>query len=175
MDDYVSKPLKPRVLFNALERWAVKGGNAEKRSGAAEKPLQNLGRNWVEDFSAASPAPEPLPASDLPPADLEGALFRFGDDREFMRQMVREFREHLPARLAEFKSALEAGDIQGLGRMAHNLKGVSLNFNAAPLAEASLRLEQCGKQENLAAAPALVERVEFEIKRLEEYLDSWLG
>ncbi|MCA2002428.1 MAG: Hpt domain-containing protein, partial [Chloroflexi bacterium] len=95
--------------------------------------------------------------------------------REFMKQMVREFREHLPARLTEFKSALEAGDIQGLGRMAHNLKGVSLNFNAAPLAEASLRLEQCGKQENLDAAPALVERVEFEIKRLEEYLDGWLG
>ncbi|MCA1899884.1 MAG: response regulator, partial [Chloroflexi bacterium] len=172
MDDYVSKPLEPRVLFNALERWAKKRDNQNE---VAEEPLQNLGRNWVEDFSVAPPAPSPAPASDLPPADLEGALFRFGDDREFMKQMVREFREHLPARLTEFKSALEAGDIQGLGRMAHNLKGVSLNFNAAPLAEASLRLEQCGKQENLDAAPALVERVEFEIKRLEEYLDGWLG
>lgn len=178
MDDYVSKPLEPRALFNAIERWAKKSGGDENKSETTiEEPLRDLGRDWVEGLSVVPSGEPPVStaASDLPPADLEGALFRFGDDREFMKQMVREFREHLPARLAEFKFALEAADIQGLGRMAHNLKGVSLNFNAAPLAEASLRLEQCGKRENPEEAPALVERVEFEVKRLEEYLDSWLA
>jgi HPt (histidine-containing phosphotransfer) domain-containing protein len=105
---------------------------------------------------------------------LESALFRFSNDRDFMTEMAREFRSHLSARIDEFDAALRAEDVKGLGRLAHNLKGVSLNFSAQPLADAAAQLELCGKQENLADAPALVELVKVEIKRLEEYLDLQL-
>jgi len=188
MDDYVTKPLEPRVLFNAIDRWA-QSLDSKKISDVEiiqDDNLQDfsadLGRDWLgENIPAASGLTlEPVSisrADSLPeklPADLESALFRFGDDRDFMKEMCQEFNDHLPERIDEFKSALNDGDINSLCRLAHNLKGVSLNFNAEPLAEAAAKLEICGRQENLAEAPALVEQVEKEITRLQEYLAQQL-
>jgi CheY-like chemotaxis protein/HPt (histidine-containing phosphotransfer) domain-containing protein len=175
MDDYVSKPLEPRALFNAIERWA------QKLNSPQEDIAMDLGRNWLGETLTES-APEPDPASSIPPepasesnpADLEASLFRFSNDHDFMMEMAREFRNHLPSRILEFDAALQEGDIKTIGRLAHNLKGVSLNFDASFLANAAAQLEQCGKQENLAAAPELIEKVREEIKRLESYLDSQL-
>jgi HPt (histidine-containing phosphotransfer) domain-containing protein len=101
-------------------------------------------------------------------------LFRFGGDRAFMMEMVREFNDHLPVRIKELKSALQANDINSLGRLAHNLKGVCLNFNAAPLAEIAAKLELCGRKEDLTEAPELIEQIENEITSLQEYLAQQL-
>ncbi len=175
MDDYVSKPLEPRALFNAIERWA------QKLNSPQEDAAMDLGRNWLgETLTESAPEPDPAsstppePASESNPADLEASLFRFSNDHDFMMEMAREFRNHLPSRIMEFDAALQEGDIKTIGRLAHNLKGVSLNFDASFLANAAAQLEQCGKQENLAAAPELIEKVREEIKRLESYLDSQL-
>ena len=181
MDDYVSKPLEPRVLFNAIDRWS-QGRDAQKVADTESDQgivSADLGRDWLgESAPAITPNPDPVPQAVSPaeklPADLEAALFRFGDDRNFMNEMCREFNDHLPARMDEFKSALYRGDIKTIGRLAHNLKGVCLNFNAEPLADAAVKLELCGRQENLTEAPALIQQLEEQIKRLQEYLDQQL-
>ena len=49
-----------------------------------------------------------------------------------------------------------------------------MNFNAGPLTELALKLEICGKQEDLTDAPVLVEQIEKEITRLLEYLEQLL-
>jgi HPt (histidine-containing phosphotransfer) domain-containing protein len=148
-----------------------------------EPVIESLGRDWLGESLMPVPesTPEPDPVSpfspqpdDAPLADLEASLFRFSNDRDFMKEMAAEFRDHLPARIDEFDAALQAGNIQDLGRLAHNLKGVCLNFNARRLADASAQLELCGKREDLSDAPALVELVKTEIKRLKEYLDLQL-
>jgi PAS domain S-box-containing protein len=179
MDDYVSKPLEPRVLFNVIDRWAQNLDSPKNE----EPVIESLGRDWLGESLMPVPesTPEPDPVSpfspqpdDAPLADLEASLFRFSNDRDFMKEMAAEFRDHLPARIDEFDAALQAGNIQDLGRLAHNLKGVCLNFNARRLADASAQLELCGKREDLSDAPALVELVKTEIKRLKEYLDLQL-
>ncbi len=191
MDDYVAKPLEPRVLFNAIERWTQNyladnqqnisvesnedwTGESVSSAHSADETLEN-----APVFQTDS-SPEKLPDvqvdsySEKFPADLEAALFRFGEDRAFMMEMCQEFKDHLPARIEEFKSALRDGDIKSVGRLAHNLKGVCLNFNAEPLAEVAARLEICGRQENMTDAPALVQQIENEITRLQEYLAQQL-
>ena len=189
MDDYVSKPLEPKVLFSAIDRW-LQITNAKRtpvmdipQEPAIEDPINisvDLGRDWLGESAPVATTesgvvvtPMVTPAERLP-ADLEAALFRFSGDRGFMKEMCQEFRNHLPARVEEFKSSLGVGDIKTIGRLAHNLKGVCLNFNAEPLAEVAARLEICGREENLAEVPALVEQVEKEINRLQEYLDQQL-
>jgi PAS domain S-box-containing protein len=181
MDDYVSKPLEPHALFNAIERWTQ---DLEPKKESDTNPLpdgqqifsDDLGRDWLGEDAPAAPQPAPVSQTDSSPetlpADLEAALFRFSGDRAFMREMCQDFKDHLPLRVEELKSALQTGDINTLGRLAHNLKGVSLNFNAAPLAEIAKKLELCGKQENLADAPALVQQIEIEIIRLQAYLSQ---
>jgi two-component system sensor histidine kinase/response regulator len=189
MDDYVTKPLEPRVLFNAIDRWTQdslpeKDIPAESMQDLSSVQQPAFTTNFGDDWSGENTfqaAPGPAPAvqtdsfADQLPADLEGALFRFDGDRAFMLEMCQEFRDHLLDRMAELKSAWQAGDMEKLGRHAHNIKGLSMNFNAGPVSALAAKLELCGKQKNMADAPMLVEQIESEIMRLREYLSIQLN
>jgi len=188
MDDYVTKPLEPRVLLNALDRWTQQNEpekiiQTESSPNAQQDYSPAFSAGWFGEsaLSASFDAPKPAPvfqadspAEDLP-ADLEGALFRFDGDRAFMMEMCCEFKDHLPDRMEELRSALQTGEIEKLGRVAHNLKGLCMNFNAGVLAGLAARLEACGKEKNTADAPALVEQVAIEITRVQEYLSQQLS
>jgi two-component system, sensor histidine kinase and response regulator len=200
MDDYVSKPLEPSVLFKALDRW-IQSANVEETGGSevdwdssassqSDLPKNSIESSLEESESFASfEAPEPLDrAKGKPaptslqdsstqklPADLESALFRFDGDRAFMLEMCREFKDHLPGRITEFSAALEAGEIEKLSRLAHNLKGVSLNFHAGTLSNLAAQLEVCGREKKTAESAALVEEVAAEVARVVEYLSQQLG
>jgi PAS domain S-box-containing protein len=189
MDDYVSKPLEPRVLFNAIERW-LQSSNAEGET--SQDYLADDDQNFSVDAGSgkagenmpsarkANTKLEPAsgiranPSSENLPLDLETTLYRFNGDRAFMMEMCQDFKDHLPLRLEELKSTLQNGDINNISRAAHNLKGMSMNFNAGPLTELALKLETCGKQEDLTDAPVLVEQIEKEITRLLAYLEQLL-
>jgi HPt (histidine-containing phosphotransfer) domain-containing protein len=56
-----------------------------------------------------------------------------------------------------------------MARVAHNVKGTCLNFGTEPLAVLAARLEELGKQENLGQAGVLVEQMQEESHRLEEF------
>ncbi|MDO8754773.1 MAG: response regulator, partial [Anaerolineales bacterium] len=192
MDDYVTKPLEPRALFNAIDRWTQaavpeKGSNKEVTQDYSAHGHEifnaDLGNDWFGEIAppdppASHPTPKPVSvfqtdaSAEKLPADLEAALFRFSGDRAFMMEMCREFKDHLPDRVEELKSALRAGDVNGLSRIAHNLKGLAMNFNADPLSTLSARLEICGKQEDLTGAPLLVEQIEKEAARLQSYISQ---
>ena len=186
MDDYITKPFQPRVLFSALNRWA------QNEPAAAEEPAKN-----VQDYSSQSDLFEMdfddgmfgEPVSELPredtsleeeqpaaesthtfPIDLPAAISRFDNDREFVLSIVRNYRAQLPDRLEEIRQCLHSGDVNALCRIAHNLKGVSLNINAEPIAQAALDLEKSALQEDLKSAADHVTRLEAEVARLEEYM-----
>jgi CheY-like chemotaxis protein len=189
MDDYITKPLEPRALFNAIDRWTQETGfekviQAEHKQDHSADARQDysptLSADWFGESepSASFETPEPAPVSqavsspDSLPVDLESALFRFDGDRAFMMEMCQEFKDHLPQRVTEFRDALNAGEINKLGRLAHNLKGLSMNFNAGPLSSLAAKIEICGKENNLAEASALVEQIALEITRVVEYLSQ---
>jgi two-component system, sensor histidine kinase and response regulator len=185
MDDYVSKPIEPKVLFAALDRWLRSTESTTRDemevpqdysspenvfSGILDEGL------FGETLSASRPGKEAAPVSSTVstagtlPVNLEAALYRFGDDRGFMMEMFQEYRAHLRNRIEEIRAAWQDADANRLGRLAHNLKGVSLNFNVEPLANIALKLEELGRREDLTDAPALIAQLDAEAGRLEEYL-----
>ncbi len=195
MDDYISKPLEPKVLFNALDRWIPgtellpdKAGSAEETQDYSSIPIsspmqdsitQAEGGLFGEEGGAAdemhkNAASEPASfvSSNALPIDFDGALHRFGNDRVFMMEMCKEFAAGLQDRLKEINLALAENDANKLGRLGHNLKGVSLNFNAEPLAEIAKKLEELGKREDLTEAPRLVRELEKAAHSFEEFLDT---
>lgn len=188
MDDYVTKPLEPRVLFNVIDRWtqdltSPPPVSIEAQTQVAEVDLlQGSDLNWFGDsensasFDMAEPelAVQKEHGSDLPPVDLEGALFRFDGDRGFMMDMCREFRDHLPERMVEIRAALENKEYEKIGRLAHNLKGISLNFNAGALAELTAKLEIAGREKMVAQIPELVERICVEADHVQQYISRQL-
>ena len=184
MDDYVSKPLQPKVLFAALDRWmratdktTIEETELSQDYSSPENVFSgNLDEGLFGEMPSASlPTEEaasisyPVSPADALPVDLESALSRFGDDRDFMMEMFQEYRAHLKTRVEEIRTAWQEDDSNRLCRLAHNLKGVSLNFNAEPLANVALKLEELGRREDLSDAPALIAQLDVEARRLEEY------
>jgi HPt (histidine-containing phosphotransfer) domain-containing protein len=197
MDDYVSKPLEPKVLFNALNRWVPDLEHSENSDQTVEEtqdytsisalPSLTEGQFQGEDGlfgeegkyppaegSSVSVNISAIPQTEMLPMDFEAALYRFGDDRVFMMELCREFIAGLPARLAEIHAAVEAKDANSLGRLGHNLKGIALNFNAEPLAGLALKTEEMGKREDLANAPALLQELDAAVRSLQDYFASRL-
>ncbi|HEX2697126.1 MAG TPA: Hpt domain-containing protein, partial [Anaerolineales bacterium] len=156
--DYVSKPLEPQFLLSILDRWIQPVGGTEPAL-SFEPPKE-----------ATLMDKPPAPSTDEKPLDLNSALSRFENDRAFFTEMCAEFIAGLPARLDELRAALKANDAGGLGRLAHNLKGVSANFSAGPLSQLALELEMRGKKEDLSDAPVLLDKLEAEAQRLKEFL-----
>jgi two-component system sensor histidine kinase/response regulator len=184
MDDYLSKPLEPKALISALDRWIalpqVPDTHPQEQSAASDffqasdesglfgEPASPASLS-TEEVAPVSPAESPPAAL---PADFEQALHRFDGDRDFMKQMFLEFMQGLPARLREIHDALNKNDLNRLGRLAHNLKGVTLNFNAEPLAAAAFALEQLAAREELTGAPVLVEELDQAADRLYEFCST---
>ena len=193
MDDYVSKPLDPRVLFNALDRW-IPGTELLDESGGAERDVEDYAAMpaeaalmptgfgadaglFGEDAGMAEPArlaegprSQPVPQNQAMPVDFAAALPRFGGDRDFMIEMCREFAAGLGERITEIRVGLERGDAGTIGRLGHNLKGVALNFSAEPIANVAAKLEEAGRREDLSDVPALLASLESTIRATQEYL-----
>ena len=183
MDDYVSKPLEPKVLFNVLERWAHTqeepveevqdySSPADVFSTDLDDGLFGEEASAEEETKTPAPAFEAISYAEALPVNFEAAISRFDGDREFMMTMFKEYKEHLPGRLNEIHVALQEKNAGSLARLAHNLKGISLNFSADAVADIALKLEEMGKREDLTHAPALVAQLDTEVRRLEEYLSE---
>ncbi|MDI6769902.1 MAG: response regulator [Anaerolineales bacterium] len=184
MDDYVSKPLDAQALLNALDRWAVREGaprpdEIETQDYSAQSAaMLQIGEGLFGESGAASldfqpdqPSRETFITDEVEtPLDIQTALPLFSDDRAFFFEMCQEFIGSLPERIKEMRLALQAGDASTLGRLAHNLKGISANFRAMPLSRAAAQLEMFGKREYLTGVPDLVSTIETESTRLSSYM-----
>ncbi len=190
MDDYVSKPLDPRLLMRKLDQWMAIG-TEEKTPGEAERELESqdysiqpeaFGNLSLDEglFGEAAVSPKQASATERVrpfmeeapelPLDEKAALPRFDNDRAFFLEMCQEFLKNLPVRMDELKSSFEKKDAATFSRAAHNLKGVSANFNANPVNRIAAELERRGLQDELEQAGPLLEQLQSELVRLREYM-----
>jgi signal transduction histidine kinase/CheY-like chemotaxis protein len=143
MDEYLAKPLRAADLYAT-----------------------------VDALGAAAPAPEAATeghsCSDGHPA-ADALLERFLGDRSLLQAVAETFIDHLPVLLGDVDAAVAAGDLPGIHRAAHSLKGSAGNFGYAPAFEAALTLEQLGRagtSEGVTEASAIVHRTMDELVRL---------
>ncbi len=175
MDDYVSKPLDPRKVFQAIERWAdsvppavvPETTNADTPKLGDTQPIAIHGNGKVKTEKVVEEKLAEDRYNDDVPLDLENALNRFSDDRDFYYNLLGDFLRSLPDRLNEMRTALANGDTRTLSYLAHNLKGVSANFSARQLARLSAVLDEHCRVGDLEAARGLMAEVEAAAGRLE--------
>jgi HPt (histidine-containing phosphotransfer) domain-containing protein len=140
MDGYVSKPIQPRELWQAIDQF-VPGGGAV---GASD------------------------PTGDI--LDRREALERVGGDSELLRELIAVFRADGPRLGKEITDALARGDAQKLSRTAHTLKGAVSTFGAASAEAAARQVELLAGQGDLAGAAAAVTHLDTELGRLKHAL-----
>ena len=110
MNGYVSKPVKPEVLYQEID--SILRASA-KSSGAAPALSETTSRT-----------------DKLPIYDRADALSRIADDEELLTTLIEMFVADAPNYLEEIDSALATTDWPRLLRAGHTLKGVFATFSA---------------------------------------------
>ncbi len=151
MDDYVTKPLEPKQVLATIELW-LSGDQSlqvEMEGPAVEK---------------AAPA--------VPLIDLDKALPRFGDDKEFFLEMLAEFIQTIPERTQALRQAAAEANCEEVSRQAHTLKGAASNFNAEPLTTLAKELELGARNGSLDNAGERIDQIAAQVEQLIAFLAS---
>ncbi len=98
--------------------------------------------------------------------DISKGTQRVGGDANTYKELLNDFIEELPKRMATLDQYLRDRNMEELSRQAHNLRGVSSNLGAMELAESASKLDN---QSNEGYTP-LYEGLLLELKKAETNL-----
>jgi len=147
MDDFVTKPVNPRELGDAIERHL-------SDSPQAVEP----------DLFAAAPSVEGKSF------DRSALLERLSGDEELLNEVLELFIKDIPSQLEELNQALNdnaAGEVRQRG---HRIKGTAANVSAEAMREIAFAVEKAGEAGALDRAIPLVKMLEQEFEKLKHQI-----
>jgi signal transduction histidine kinase/DNA-binding response OmpR family regulator/HPt (histidine-containing phosphotransfer) domain-containing protein len=122
-DEYLTKPIDSRSLYEMVERMgASQAGSAESSTAAATTPA----------------APEPV----TPDWNRVAALARVDGDEGFLRELAEMFVESCPGLLAQLANAVHERDPAAIAKIAHTIQGNAASLNATASYEQAHLLEK---------------------------------
>ena len=104
--------------------------------------------------------------------DQQGLLEELDGDLEFLAESVEILDEDSAKLLKELRQASHDQDAETVAKTAHTLKSMVGNFVAGPAFEAALAVEKAAKEGDLA--PAAIEELESQVRRLQDALHEFL-
>jgi CheY-like chemotaxis protein/HPt (histidine-containing phosphotransfer) domain-containing protein len=147
MDDYISKPIAPQALAEALETWLDK---AQKQPSA--------------DFA---PGGETYPSASPPVFDRQALSDRLMGDANLVKEILAGFLNDMPKQLQSLKRCIDRRDAGSAGKQAHAIKGAAANTGGMALSAVAGKMEkagQAGQMEEIAALMPELER-QFDLLR----------
>jgi two-component system, sensor histidine kinase and response regulator len=135
MDEYMSKPINPKVLFSLIEQPSSQGLPAGE---------------------AAAPAPI------TKTFDRQALLDRVDGDEQLMDEVIRIFLEDCAQQLTAIRDAVDQKSPDAIRTAAHALKGAAGNLSANGLFEAADLLERIGAESRMDVAAAAWRRLSAE-------------
>ena len=153
MNDYVSKPVSPQALLEALNRWLP-------QAAAEEAP--------------AAPAPPPRPSEGGPGLDPArfnemGALF----GPSFKADVLTPFLKALHVQVDGIRAGLaEGGEAGQAQRQAHTIKGATGNLGFLVLHQLGERIETALKEGDLERAREGFNALEPEVDKVETMIQA---
>jgi TMAO reductase system sensor TorS len=141
MDDYVSKPIQPQELQEAIERQIA---------------------GFAEAESPESPAREQKDRTIFARSEL---LDRLDGDEELLSELLQVFTQEFPVQLEQLRQAVAENDLSLVKRYSHTIKGSSANMGAQALSAAATDVETAGKTGKLDKVRTELAQLEEEFQR----------
>jgi signal transduction histidine kinase len=132
MDYYLSKPLRPAALLEAMDRLCPE--TADCKAGP-----------WQQ-------TPEPAEGTQSPVLDRSTLLARFDGDTELLVEVTRLFPRDCEKHMANARNAIAARDASALNFAVHSLRGMFTNLAAHAARDAVVNLASI----DLAATPPAI-------------------
>ncbi len=141
MNGHVTKPIDPDQLFSTLQKWI------------RPSRLQNRVESEYAATAEKTAASGLLPGA-LPGFDLAAGLERLMGNRALYRKLLIDFGTKYAGTAAEIREALDAGNMDQVHSLVHNLKGLAGNLAASELQAAAVALEKLIKGGERETIPA---------------------
>ena len=122
MDDYISKPIDPKLLGEKLHKWGAKERTLNTTSEIIKTPSVDAGNHPIWDENAL--------------------LKRVRGKPERVHKLVGMFLQEMPSKIDALKQAAEQQDSARISDIAHSVKGSAGNLSCMRLQAAALALEQ---------------------------------
>ena len=162
MDDYVTKPISPQALAEAIDRWLPRDDAGPALRAPAEVPAGAAGRRTATD-------------EDVPIFDSAALMARVMDDAGLARMVAAAFLKETPGLIDSLVSCVRSGDTQGAIRHSHTIKGASANVGGEALRTIALEIEQAATAGDLDGASARLPDIEFAFARLRDAMREVAG
>ncbi len=154
MNDHLSKPIEPEVLYQTLARWHRCGAGAE----------------FAVSLDAVQPDGTHAPRiPQVQGIDTAGGLRRVAGNATLYASLLQQFRAGQADAADRIRGGLMSGDRALAERVAHTLKGVAANLGASEVRDAAAAVEQAIRQGyNL-------DHIAEPLGRMEGLLDDLMG
>ena len=168
MDDYVSKPVRPWQLLNALSQFFSEDTQTvgASREQAGQGDLQ----------AAVGVSPDGAASVEPYRVDWTVALRITQGDRELLREIASAFLEECRIVLADLKHALKKEDAPTAQRMAHTIKANFRTFGVDDAHDLAFECEKAGKAGDLNRVAEnlgeLVEASRVISSQLRDFIDT---
>ncbi len=167
MEDFVTKPIVPELLYAVLARWlrvvgATRGAVHDGPHDSARTDAPADGALTISDAHRAAIAAAPL----LYDAELLDTLV--GDDAEFFDELVTQFVESARDTMRAWQVAHDQRDLAEIARLGHRFKSAAAMIGANTLRDHSYALEKLGKTGEASVWP----EVTAHVKALDRLIES---
>ncbi|HQW60581.1 MAG TPA: ATP-binding protein, partial [Thermomonas sp.] len=171
MDDYMAKPVGIATLGACLQRWLPHTAGAAPVPAAIGASIQAANNQRIIAREAGLPQLAHPPALD--PAVL--ADLTAGDAAD-TRALLDDFLGSTDEDLAQLEALRSGGDLHGMTRQAHKIKGAARLVGALELAAAAEVLESAGRAGDWASVLPLAVDVATAVARLRlDVVERWPG
>jgi two-component system, sensor histidine kinase and response regulator len=149
MNDYVSKPIRPDLLNEALTRCI----DTKRPEMDTPEPELELG--------------PPVPAApDKSQFDADDLIERLMGNQALARRVAGAFMDSMPQELLALSNAIANSDADALTLAAHSIKGAAANVGSKAVSDLASQLERLGRAGAMASASEVLPELNARIESL---------
>jgi CheY-like chemotaxis protein len=152
MDDYVSKPVRPDLLDEALTRCI---GTQPAERNPPELP------------------PVVMDPPDKSQFDAEDLIERLMGNQALAKRVAGAFMDSMPQELLALSNAITNSDADALTLAAHSIKGAAANVGSKAVSDLASQLERLGRAGAMASASEVLPELNARIESLKPAIQQF--
>ncbi|OQX05536.1 MAG: hypothetical protein BWK80_52060 [Desulfobacteraceae bacterium IS3] len=162
MDDYISKPISRKELFDVLRK-NIKRSEVRGQGSGVVLPASQFGSTELAEVSILN--------SQFPGIDIAEGLERFGGSWKLYASILKDFYHFYKNAVSEFYHLLEAKDFEKATLKAHSLKGAAGNVSAVEIALGAKTLESAYECRDEKMIQETLSKLEKDLSGFEKLTD----
>lgn len=142
MNDYITKPIDPRILFSTLATW-LGDGNTPSTAVQSVSEVNNLP-------STPQSAPTQESSQTINGVDMAQGLYRVNQNQNLYHKLLRSFAAEYAPAAKQMEQMLQQQNHKAARELSHSIKGLAANLGATELSKLAADIEQALIQEQPA-------------------------